>query len=61
MRPLSEQNFYKTLEVSPDATLQTIERAYRIARSTYHPTSAATYSVFSEEENGEILRRIEEA
>ena len=61
MRPLSEQNFYKTLEVPPDATLQTIERAYRIARATYHPTSAATYSVFSEEENGEILRRVEEA
>ena len=61
MRPLSEQNFYKTLEVSPDATLQTIERAYRIARATYHPTSAATYSVFSEEENAEILRRVEEA
>ena len=61
MRPLSEQNFYKTLEVPPDATLQTIERAYRIARATYHPTSAATYSVFSEEENAEILRRVEEA
>ena len=61
MRPLSEQNFYETLEVPPDATLQTIERAYRIARATYYPTSAATYSVFSEEENTEILRRVEEA
>ncbi len=59
MRPLSEQNFYQTLEVPPDATLQTIERAYRIARATYYPTSAATYSVFSEEENTEILRRVE--
>jgi curved DNA-binding protein CbpA len=56
-----DQNFYETLEVSPDATLQEIERAYRIARATYHPTSAATYSVFSEEENSQILRRVEEA
>ena len=61
MRPLSDQNFYETLEISSDATLQTVERAYRIARATYHPTSAATYSVFSEEENAEILRRVEEA
>ncbi len=61
MRPLSEQNFYETLEVPPDATLQSIERAYRIARATYHPTSAATYSVFSAEDNAEILRRVEEA
>ncbi len=61
MRPLLDLNFYETLEVPPDATLQTIERAYRIARATYHPTSAATYSVFCEEENAEILRRVEEA
>ena len=61
MRPLMDQNFYETLEVPQDATLQSIERAYRIARATYQPTSAATYSVFSEEENTEILRRVEEA
>ena len=61
MRPLSEQNYYETLEVTSDASLQTIERAYRIARATYEPTSAATYSVFSEDENVEILRRVEEA
>ena len=61
MRPLAEQNFYEVLEISLDTTLQEIERAYRIARATYQPTSTATYSVFSEEENGEILRRVEEA
>ena len=61
MRPIGEQNFYEMLEVSRDATPQMIERAHRIARATYDPTSAATYSVLSEEEAAEILRRIEEA
>jgi curved DNA-binding protein CbpA len=61
VRPLSEQNYYDALDVSPEATLQEIERAYWIARSTYQPDSIATYSVFSEQENAEILRRVEEA
>jgi flagellar biosynthesis protein FlhG len=57
----AEQNFYEVLEVSPEATLQEIERAYRIARATYQPSSVATYSLWSEAETGEILRRVEEA
>ena len=61
MAPVSDQNLYETLEVAPDATLQEIERAYRIARSTYQPNSLATYSVFSDVEAGDILRRVEEA
>ncbi|MFQ5514171.1 MAG: helix-turn-helix domain-containing protein [Myxococcota bacterium] len=61
MRPLTDQNFYEILDVAPDASPQGIERAYRIARSTYQPSSAATYSIFSEEDNAEILRRVEEA
>jgi curved DNA-binding protein CbpA len=58
---MSEQNFYEILEVGTDATLQDVERAYRIARATYQPASSATYSLFSDDENAEILRRIEEA
>jgi flagellar biosynthesis protein FlhG len=61
VRPLRHQDFYELLEIAPDATLAEIERAYRVARSTYHPNSIATYSVFSDEENREILRRIDEA
>jgi flagellar biosynthesis protein FlhG len=58
---VTEQNFYEVLEVSPEATLAEIERAYRIARATYQPNSLATYSLFNESESGEILRRVEEA
>jgi curved DNA-binding protein CbpA len=61
VRPLSEQNYYDALDVSSDATLQEIERAYWIARSTYQADSVATYSLFSDQENSEILRRVEEA
>ncbi len=56
-----EQNFYEVLEVGSDATVQQIERAYRIQRATYQPASTATYSVFSDDENAEILRRVEES
>lgn len=61
MRNLAEQNYYELLEASPEGTPQQIERAYRIARATYQPSSAATYSLFSAEECSAILRRIEEA
>lgn len=54
-------NFYEILEIPADATIQQIERAYRIARATYQPTSTATYTIFSDEENQGILQRIEEA
>ena len=56
-----EFTFYEILEVLPDATSQQIERAYRIARSTYQPGSVATYSLFSDEDNAETLRRVESA
>ncbi len=60
MGPL-DQNFYEILELPPDASGQHVERAYRIARATYQPASQATYSIFSDDENAGLLRRIEEA
>jgi curved DNA-binding protein CbpA len=61
MRPLAEQSYYELLEAPAEGTPQQIERAYRIARATYAPSSTATYSVFSADESAAILRRIEEA
>src|SRR4029453_18418011 len=61
MRPLAEQSYYELLEAPVEGTPQQIERAYRIARATYHPQSTATYSLFSTDESASILRRIEEA
>jgi curved DNA-binding protein CbpA len=56
-----DQNFYEILEIPAAATGQDLDRAYRIARATYQPASTATYSLFSDDENVEILQRIEEA
>jgi curved DNA-binding protein CbpA len=61
VRPLAEQSYYELLEAPAEGTPQQIERAYRIARATYSPSSTATYSVFSADECAAILRRIEEA
>jgi curved DNA-binding protein CbpA len=61
MRPLAEQSYYELLEAPLEGTPQQIERAYRIARATYSPSSTAVYSVFSADECAAILRRIEEA
>jgi curved DNA-binding protein CbpA len=61
VRPLAEQSYYEILEAPVEGTPQQIERAYRIARATYSPSSTATYSVFSADEAASILRRIEEA
>lgn len=61
MISLAEQNYYELIEAPLDGTPQQIERAYRIARSAYQPSSAATYSLYSSEDCAAILRRIEEA
>ncbi len=61
VRPLTEQSYYELLEAPAEGTPQQIERAYRIARATYSPSSTAAYSVFSADECAAILRRIDEA
>jgi curved DNA-binding protein CbpA len=61
VRPLLEQSYYEILEVPASVDRDALQRAYLIARSTYQPESAATYSIFSDEDAGAILRRIEEA
>lgn len=61
MKPLSEQDHYETLEVAPEAGLEEIERAYRLARATYADDSLAGYSVFDQGDAAAIRERIETA
>jgi flagellar biosynthesis protein FlhG len=61
MKPVSEQDHYEILEVSPDAPREEIERAYRLARATYDDDSLAGYSVFGEGDAQALLQRIEAA
>jgi len=59
MKPLSEQDYYETLDVSRSAGGEDIERAYRLACATYCEDSLAGYPVF-EAGDVELLReRIE--
>jgi flagellar biosynthesis protein FlhG len=59
MRPFSEQTHYEILEAARDATAEQVERAYRVARSTYASDSLATYSVYDESELRALQERIE--
>lgn len=61
MIPLNSQNYYDVLGVPRYATLEDIRNAYEIARHTYKENSLATYSLFSDEENDEILERVSKA
>jgi flagellar biosynthesis protein FlhG len=59
MKPFSEQSHYEVLELSPEASADQVERAYRVARSTYAPDSLATYSLYDERDLVVIQERIE--
>ncbi len=59
MKPFSEQTHYEILELAPDATSDQVERAYRVARSTYSSDSLATYSVYDDNELSALQERIE--
>lgn len=61
MKPLSEQDHYEALDVSPSATRDEIERAYHLAKATYADDSLAGYSVFQEGEVPLLRERIEHA
>jgi len=59
MKAFSDQTHYEILETSRDATAEQLERAYRVARSTYASDSLATYSVYDESELRALQERIE--
>ena len=61
MKPISELNHYEVLEVQPDAPGDEIERAWRLARSTYDAASLAVYSIYGDDETREIRERIDQA
>jgi curved DNA-binding protein CbpA len=58
---MDDQTHYEVLDIRRDATVQEVARAYQIARATYEPGSNAAYSLLSEEESAEWLRKVENA
>ncbi len=61
MKPLPEQDHYEVLEVPRNSSPERIERAYRLAQSTYAEDSLAGYSVFEAGGSQEIRQRVETA
>ena len=58
---INKKTFYDVLEVTTDASLNDIQKAYEKAKETYSPSSPALYSIFSQEEAQQLNRMIESA
>ncbi len=56
-----QSTLYDILEISPDATPQEIRTAYLQAKMAYRRDSVALYTLISEDETQDWLRKIEEA
>jgi flagellar biosynthesis protein FlhG len=61
MKALSELDYFEILEVSRDASPDDIERAYRLAQTTWADDSLAGYSVFGDGDSETLRERIESA
>lgn len=61
MKALRTQNYYDILGVTASATSEEIRRAYELSKVTFQENSLATYSLFTDEENQEILGLISRA
>ncbi len=57
----AQLNYYKMLDIAPDAVPFEIRHAYNAALAMYQPGALASYSVFSEEERKEILALLDKA
>ena len=54
-------NYYEILNITPEASTQTVRDAYVRSKSTFSSDNVALYSLISAEERDEALQKIEEA
>jgi len=61
MKNFDELNNYEILDISINASEFEIRQAYKEALSIYDKDSLSTYSLFTDEERSNVLKKIEEA
>ncbi len=61
MKTFEDQNHYDVLNISANADVSDLKRAYRDALALYDDDALATYSLFSDEQRAELLEAIETA
>ena len=61
MKSFDELNNYEILDIPINASEFEIRQAYKEALSIYDKDSLATYSLFTDEERSDVLKKIEEA
>jgi flagellar biosynthesis protein FlhG len=61
MKTFENENYYRILQVRPNASTDEIRHAYRDALALYEDESVATYSLFTEGQRKGLLQAIETA
>ena len=61
MKKFDELNYYEILKIPMNSSYFEIKQAYKDALSLYDQDSVLTYSLFTREERGEILKKINDA
>lgn len=61
MKRLTDQNYYKLLDISPKASFEEVRSAYNQAMTIYSTDSIATYSLFTQKERERILSCLADA
>lgn len=61
IKRIEDMDYYEILNLKKNASVQEIERAYHLGKSTYSHDSLAHYSLLSERERLFIVKKIEDA